>query len=250
MAEQAKSGSEQAEKDDQSTISTKANTKELWQRSLKDLETAAELEPDATDAIYNAQIIQDKLYEIDEQIDRQENIIKQHRQGIKALDDLIKELQELLDEENQQDQQNQDNQDQQENEQEQDQQQNQKKPQGQQGENQQDQQQDTEQSPSENQQEKQEDEDKQQQQGADDKQQERQAEQGQQSEGGKNEQGEQAQAGEQQSEQQQTVQMGVMSPEQARLLLDSMKAKEKKLPVSGYGPKNSRTDEQGNRKDW
>lgn len=44
--------------------------------------------------------------------------------------------------------------------------------------------------------------------------------------------------------------MGVMSREDARRLLESLLREEKKLPVSGYGRRKSRVDEEGKRKDW
>ncbi|GHC05171.1 VWA domain-containing protein [Cerasicoccus arenae] len=46
------------------------------------------------------------------------------------------------------------------------------------------------------------------------------------------------------------VQIGVMSRDDARRLLESLKRAEKKLPVSGYGRRESNRDEDGKRKDW
>ncbi|WP_309383019.1 VWA domain-containing protein [Cerasicoccus frondis] len=46
------------------------------------------------------------------------------------------------------------------------------------------------------------------------------------------------------------VPLGVMSRDDARRLLESLKRSEKKLPVSGYGRRESNRDDEGKRKDW
>ncbi|MGE9296141.1 MAG: VWA domain-containing protein [Puniceicoccales bacterium] len=328
LAEQAKTGAEEAKKANAAVQAVAKPVEKLWKSAKDDFASSLELKPAGADAAHNFNYVSEKLTALERDLRQLESAQQQHEVDIPALEELIEKLRELLDEQSQdqnqqnQDQQNQDqqNQDQQNQDQQNQDQQGQQDQQNQEQSGEQNQQQSGEQGeqnqdPSKSGEEQQAGEEGEQsgdeesgeqgdeqsgqesgeqQSGEDGERQERSSEevdemidamnQGQQQEEGaeqpQSQSGEEsgesgedeepsmrvseedaqaaaeqaaamAQAGKEgEGEPTEGAVIGVMSREDARRLLESLKGSEKKLPVSGYGRRESNRDEEGKRKDW